>query len=105
MQKLIFAALAALAVTGCANVPIFARENVVVEGDASWQVAGQVRYILHDATYSGSIGRLALYVEVPVHPRFQFHYGIEHRSLIETGGDRGEERAIAGFKWQPWGAR
>lgn len=53
-------------------------------------------------TYRGSIGRLAVSVDVPIRSHFTVRYGIEHRSYIETNRDRGEERGLVGFSWRPF---
>jgi hypothetical protein len=82
---------------------LFDPSAITVSGDLGWQINQAVRYRLSDGTYyTGPIGRLNLTVTVPVSSELSFHYGVEHRSLVETTHDRGEERAIVGFTWKPF---
>ncbi|HVZ33558.1 MAG TPA: hypothetical protein VG963_14100 [Polyangiaceae bacterium] len=81
---------------------VFDPANVLIEGEASWQISGDFTYTLAAQTYRGSIGRLAVSVDVPIRSHFTVRYGIEHRSYIETNRDRGEERGFVGFQWRPF---
>lgn len=81
--------------------------NIVLEGQMSGQVSGGVQYSVGGPQsgyhlVTGPVGRAALSVVVPIDDWFELSYGIEHRSIISTAQDRGEERAFVGFYWRPW---
>jgi hypothetical protein len=80
---------------------LFQPSELTIEADASWSL-GRSYYYVADRPYEGSIGRISLTMPVVVSERLQFHYGLEHRSMIETDADRGEERAVLGFTWRPF---
>lgn len=75
--------------------------ELTLSADASWAL-GRSYYYVGDRQYEGSIGRISLTMPVVISDQLQFHYGIEHRSMIETHADRGEERAVFGFTWKPF---
>jgi len=82
---------------------LFDPSAITVSGDLGWQTSQGVKYRMDDGTYyTGAIGRLDVTVTVPVTRELSFHYGWEHRSLVETSRDRGEERAVLGFTWKPF---
>lgn len=82
-------------------VCLFQPSELTLSADASWAL-GPSYYFVGDRQYGGSIGRASVLMRIPVSHRLEFHYGAEHRSMIETDADRGEERALVGFTWRPF---
>jgi hypothetical protein len=85
------------------QVCLFDPSSVYMRGEISAQVAGDFSYWVAGRNYEGAtVGRLELGVYVPATRNLTFRYGVEHSSLIDTSGDRGEERAFVGFEWRPF---
>lgn len=101
MKALIAFALI-ISTAGCVSLQPQLR-NVSVQADVSSQVSGDFDYEYAGINYHGGrVGRVAVILEQPVSGSITYRVGIEHRSLIDTTKDRGEERAIAGFTWRPF---
>lgn len=81
---------------------LFDPVGIALEGDMSWAAGGMHDYSLESRRYDGTIGRIALAVDVPATATITLRYGLEHRSYIETARDRGEERAFIGLVWRPF---
>lgn len=94
--------LLTLLVTACAAAPRL--RNVSVEADLSTQVSGDFAYFCGGTDYRGGhVGRVAITLDQPLTSSVTYRLGIEHRSLLDTGRDRGEERAVIGVMWRPFG--
>lgn len=84
---------------------LFSPSALSIEAQASWKFAGTQYYFKFGEPYTGSFGRIAALVDVPVRESFRVQYGWEHRSAIESSLDSGEERAVIGFQWRPFARR
>ncbi len=94
MRKLVIV-LAASTLAGCSTL--------AVEADVSSQLDGDFRYIADGHNYHGAhVGRLAVSVEPRLTQSLTATLGVEHTSLLDTGSDRGQERAFVGLKWRPF---
>lgn len=72
--------------------------------DVSRQVAGEFAYWSGGKNYhGGTVGETRLQMDVPVSHSLTFHYAYIHTSLIDTSGDRGQERLSIGFVFRPFG--
>ncbi len=88
-------ALTLAALTGCSTL--------TVEADVSTQLSGDFRYLSGAHDFHGAhVGRLAVMLEQPVTRSVECRLGIEHRSLLDTSRDRGEERVVVGVTWRPF---
>ncbi|HZR03393.1 MAG TPA: hypothetical protein VFA81_09505 [Burkholderiales bacterium] len=96
MRVLVFCAVLAL-------VPLTACSTLTIEADTSTQLAGDFRYVGTTGDYHGGhIGRVAISVEPRLTDSVTATLGIEHTSLLDTGRDRGQERAYMGLRWTPF---
>lgn len=103
MKKTITLLLIA-ALAGCVSIPGPQLRNVSLEADVSTQVSGNQTYTWDGVSYGGAhIGHVALVLDQPVTSTLTYRVGLEHRSMLDTNKDRGEERAIVGIVWRPFG--
>lgn len=82
---------------------VFDPSNVAIEADVSRQLAGDFTYHSGGQVYGGgTVGRIFITDSVSLTKTLTFTYGVEHRSLVGTRSDRGEERFSVGFTWRPF---
>lgn len=84
-----------------AKLCIFDPANLSFSTQASWQLSGDLNYYKDYRKFFGTMGHLNIMVDVPITHKFEFRYGIEHRSFIDRK-DRGEERAVVSLTWRPF---
>ena len=78
--------------------------DLTLRADASTQIAGDVRHWSGSRNYGGAlIGRVELSMPLVSYRGFSIQTGIRHESLLNTRGDRGEERLTFGFVYRPFG--
>jgi hypothetical protein len=78
--------------------------DITLRADASAQVGGTIRHLNDGIDYGGAlIGRIELSLPLVTYRGFSLQAGIRHESLLNTGRDRGEERAGLSITWQPFG--
>jgi hypothetical protein len=100
--KTLIAITLVAATAGCVSARPQLR-NVSIEADVSTQISGSETYMCDAVSYGGGhLGRIAVVLDQPVTRTLTYRLGLEHRSLLDTSQDRGEERAIAGFVWRPF---
>lgn len=89
-----------LAATLCLVSP----SQLTLRADASTQIGGTLRHINDGVDYGGAlVGRIELSMPVVTYRGFSLQAGIRHESLLNTRGDRGEERLTFGFVYRPFG--
>ena len=78
--------------------------GLTLRADASTQIAGDMTYWSGKRNFGGGlIGRIEISMPVVSYRGFSLQAGIRHESLLNTRGDRGEERFFTGFTWRPFG--
>lgn len=86
-----------------AGICLASPENLSLSAEASRQVSGNFTYYVDGRNYGGAtIGETRILMDVPVSRSVMFQYGWLHRSLMNTNGDRGEERAVMQITWRPF---
>lgn len=77
--------------------------NLQVETGISRQLSGDMTYTWAGKSYGGgTLGTAAIVLEQPLARGFSYRLGFEHRSLLDTAADRGEERWFFNLTWRPF---
>lgn len=81
---------------------VFDTEQVAVTLDLSHQVSGSTRYVGPDGRLEQWLGTVELSFGGDLTRRLALRYGLRHVSFIDTGADRGDERAFAQLVYHPF---
>lgn len=77
--------------------------ELTLRADASTQIAGDFSYRIDGRDYGGgTVGRIALDLPLARFRGWTLAGGIIHESLLDTTGDRGQERIYLGLQWRPF---
>lgn len=78
-------------------------QNIQVEAGVSEQVSGRNHYFVNGRDYGGGhLGRFAIVLDQPVTQGVKYRLYFEHRSLLDTWADSGDNRMGLDFVWKPF---
>lgn len=78
--------------------------EITLRADVSSQVSGDFVYYQGGRNYGGAhVGRIALDLPLASYRGFTLAALAEHSSLLDTTGDRGQERVGLTLTWRPFG--
>lgn len=76
--------------------------DLTLRADVSTQVSGDFVYYQAGHNYGGAhVGRVTVELPLALYRRFTLTASFEHSSLLDTTGDRGQERVSLGLVWRP----
>lgn len=88
--------------TVAAHLCLVSFSDLTLRADVSTQIAGEFAYRVDGRDYGGAhVGRIALELPLASYRGFTLVGGIAHESLLDTTGDRGQERISLGIVWRP----
>lgn len=77
--------------------------QLTLRADVSSQVSGDVTHWSGARNYGGALlGHVGLELPLLTARHFTINAGYTHESLLNTRGDRGEERLSVGFVYRPF---